>query len=129
MTDEPREHSAVFDLETSAASQRIAPAWITEGTVLLRALWVRWVPLPLATCVPVARGRAGKFELLDFVLVLLTYAASGAATLKDLYEQAGPSAGVLAASWQRARWPSRSALSRWLRDVSSVTVEPLRTLF
>jgi hypothetical protein len=129
MTDEPQEHSAVFDVEASASSQRIAPAWITEAIVLLRALWVRWLPLPLATCMPMKRGRAGKFEVLDFVLVLLTYAASGATTLKDLYAQAEPSAGVLAAAWQRVGWPSRSALSRVLRAISPTTLAPLRTLF
>ncbi len=85
---------------------------------MLRAWWMRWLPMPLVTSVRVERGRAGTFEVIDFVLVLLAYAVSGAATLRAYYEQAPPAEPTLMGSWQRHALPSRSALSRFLGDVS-----------
>lgn len=129
MADESREPSASFDLHTSSRSEQTAPTWLTQVLVLLRALWARWLPLPLVERLRVERGRAGQFEPIDFVLVLFVYAMSGATTLKDLYKQAKPVTAVLTGAWLRHALPSRSALSRFLGDVSSANVEEVRTLF
>ena len=129
MADESREHSASFELHTTSFSELATPPWLTEAIVALRALWACWLPLPLVERVRVERGRAGTFEVLDFVLVLLIYAVSGARTLKELYKQGTPFMSVLAGTWLRNAWPSRSALSRFLGDISPVAVEEMRTLF
>jgi hypothetical protein len=130
MADEPREHSAAVEMSTSTTDAPAAPPWMTEATLLLRAWWSRWLLLPLVERVRLVRQRAGKFELLDFALVLLAYQASGTRTIKDFYAQArGGVAGALAGAWGRRELPSRSALSRALRAVSVDTVEALRALF
>jgi hypothetical protein len=130
MADQPSElDDLTLDLRASSSPRPAAPPWLTEAVLVLRTWWTRWLPLPLVTSVRVERGRAGKFEVLDFVLVLLAYAVSGAATLHAFYEQARPAARALMGLWQRHALPSPSALSRFLGDVSWTAVESLRTLF
>jgi hypothetical protein len=129
MADESLEHSAALHLSTSSASERTAPPWTTEALVLLRAWWSRLLLIPLIELVRLDRGRAGTFEVVDFVLVLLAYATSGARTLKEFYAQAQPCAEALMGAWARDRMPSRSALSRALDAFSPKSVEALRELF
>jgi len=129
MVDEPHHDSASVVLHTSSLPQTNAPPWTAEAIAVLRTWWIRWLPLPLVETVQVSRGRAGRFEVIDFVLVLLTYAVSGAPTLRSFYQQAHPVASVLMALWQRYALPSRSALSRFLKDMSAEAVESLRALF
>jgi hypothetical protein len=129
MTDESPQTSASVELRSTETSQAVAPPWTTEAVLVARALWARWALLPLVEQVRVERGRAGTYSVVDFVLVLLTYAVSGAAHLKAFYAQAAPLTAMLTGVWQRERWPSRSALSRFLDDVSAPSLEALRTLF
>lgn len=123
------DNGSLVELRASSSPQPTAPPWLSEAIIVLRAWWTRWLPLPLATSVRVARGRAGKFEVLDFVLVLLAYAVSGAATLRSFYTQAHAVTGVLMGLWHRSTLPSRAALSRFLGAVSLESVDALRTLF
>jgi hypothetical protein len=129
MSDESREHSAALHLSTSSVSEPTAPPWLTQAIVLMQAWWSGWLLLPLVEHVRLARGRAGKFEVVDFVLVLLAYASSEARTLKAFYQQARPTAQVLMGAWGRNGMPSRSALSRFLKDVTPTAVEALRDFF
>jgi hypothetical protein len=129
MTDECRQPSASLELRSTESSQAVAPPWTTEALLVARALWSRWALLPLVEQVRVARGRAGTYAVVDFLLVLLTYAVSGTAHLKAFYAQVAPITAVLSAAWLRDQWPSRSALSRFLDDVSAPSLEALRTLF
>jgi hypothetical protein len=129
MTDESRQSSASLELCSTESSRAVAPPWTTEALLVARALWARWALLPLVEQVRVERGRAGTYSVVDFVLVLLTYALSGASNLKAFYAEAAPITGVLSAAWQRDRWPSRSAVSRFLDDVSAPSLEAFRTLF
>lgn len=129
MADESHEYSAPFDIHASTSSQPMAPAWTTEAVVILRTLWAGWALAPLAQQVPVDRGRAGTYVVLDVVLVLMAYATSGAPHLKAFYAQAVPVKAALAGVWLRDKWLSRSALSRFLADFSAPSVDALRTLF
>ena len=129
MSDESREHSAALYLSTSSASEPTAPPWLTQSIVLMQMWWSEWLLLPLVECVRLPRGRAGTFEVTDFVLVLLAYASSGAPTLRAFYEQACPATEAIMGAWGRHRMPSRSALSRFLSDVSPTAVEALRDFF
>lgn len=116
-------------IEASTQSQQTAPPWLAEAVVLARAIWSTWALLPLCETVRVARGRAGRYDVCDFVLLLLAYAVSKADTLAAFFFQAKPVRTALMASWQRDRSPSASALSRFLAAVTATSVEQLRTLF
>jgi hypothetical protein len=129
MSDESREHSAALHLSTTSASEPTAPPWLTQALVLAQTWWSQWLPMPLVEGVRVVRGRAGTFDVVDFVLVLLAYASSGGRDLKTFFEQARPVAQVLMGAWGRNKMPSRSALSRFLKDVTAAPVEALRDFF
>lgn len=128
--DEPREYSAALHISTSSSDEPTAPAWATEAIILARAWWSEWSLLGLVERVRLERGRAGTFDLIDFVLVLLAYQVSNARTIKDFYRQMrGGLDTALASVWSRSRLPSRSALSRALGAATATTVESLRELF
>jgi hypothetical protein len=116
-------------IEATAQPQQTAPPWLAEAVVLARAIWSTWALLPLCETVRVARGRAGLYEVCDFVLILLAYAVSKADTLAAFFAQAKPVRTGLMAAWQRDRMPSASALSRFLSAVQATSLEQLRTLF
>jgi hypothetical protein len=116
-------------IEATAQPQQTAPPWLAEAVVLVRTIWSTWALLPLCETVRVARGRAGLYDVCDVVLVLLAYAVSKAETLAAFFAQAAPVRTLLMASWQRARMPTASALSRFLSAVKATSSEQLRTLF
>ena len=76
-----------------------------------------------------ARRRFGHYEVIDFLAVLVGYALSGEPTLEAFYERLQPFAVPFMALFERDRLPSRSALSRFLAQLSEGPVEALRTLF
>jgi len=76
-----------------------------------------------------ARARFGRYELVDFAVVLIGYALSSEPTLKAFYARLLPFAEVFMALFGRHRLPSRSALSRFLAALDQESVEALRTLF
>src|SRR6266567_1142664 len=76
-----------------------------------------------------ARRRFGRYELIDFVAVLLGYAISGERTLETFYERLQPFANTFMALFGRARLPARSTLSRFLAALDQTPVEALRTVF
>jgi hypothetical protein len=75
------------------------------------------------------RKRFGRYEVIDFLAVLIGYAISGERTLEEFYERMQPFAVAFMALFGRDRLPSRSALSRFLAQLSEAPVEALRTLF
>ncbi len=76
-----------------------------------------------------ARRRFGRYELIDFVAVLLGYAISGERTLETFYERLQPFANTFMALFGRDRLPARSTLSRFLAALDQTPVEALRTVF
>ncbi len=76
-----------------------------------------------------ARRRFGHYDLIDFVAVLLGYAASSQRTLETFYERVQPFAKTFVALFGRDRLPARSTLSRFLAALNQAPVEVLRTLF
>jgi len=79
--------------------------------------------------VRLARGRAGHYDVIDFVALLLGYAASGEPTLETFFERLVPFAAPFMALFGRDRLPHRSTLSRFLADVDPACLEALRQLF
>jgi hypothetical protein len=79
--------------------------------------------------VRVVRGRMGRYEVMDFVLLLVSYAISGERTIADFYRSLEPVKEVLMSQWGRESCPSASSLSRFLGCVEASGVEALRSLF
>jgi hypothetical protein len=73
--------------------------------------------------------RFGRYELLDFVAVLIGYAVSGEPTLLAFYERLALWAEPFMALFGRNQLPHRSTLSRFLAALDQSTVEALRVLF
>ncbi len=76
-----------------------------------------------------ARARFGTYDTIDFVIVLLSYALSGEATILAFYDRLAPFTDDFLALFHRHQLPSRSALSRFLAALDEQTVEALRTQF
>ncbi len=76
-----------------------------------------------------ARRRFGRYEVIDFVAVLLGYAISGERTLDAFYQRVAPFAPLFMALFGRERLPARSTLSRFLAALTAEPVEALRKLF
>jgi len=129
MADELASSMRCGSIEASTQPRQTAPPWLAEAVVLARAIWSTLALLPLCETVRVARGRAGRYEVCDLVLILLAYAVSQADTLAAFFTQAKPVGTLLMASWQRDHCPSASALSRFLSAVTAPSCEQLRTLF
>ncbi len=83
----------------------------------------------IAERVRFARRRFGRYEVIDFVVVLLGYAVSGERTLEAFYECLHPFAAAFMALFGRDRLPARSTLSRFLAALTPEAVEALRALF
>jgi hypothetical protein len=76
-----------------------------------------------------ARRRFGRYEVIDFLAVLVGYAISGERTLEAFYEQLRPWASAFMALFGRQRLPARSTLSRFLAPLDQAAVEARLTLF
>jgi hypothetical protein len=68
------------------------------------------------------------YPVIDFLAVLFGYAISGERTLEEFYQRLQPFAVPFMALFERERFPSRSALSRFLAALTEAPVEALRTL-
>jgi hypothetical protein len=76
-----------------------------------------------------ARARFGKYDTIDFVVVLFSYALSGEPTIAAFYDRLAPFMQDFLTLFDRQQLPSRSALSRFLAALDEKTVEALRTQF
>lgn len=117
MAQKPSQDTSATRFDTTPPSALTTPDWAASALLVLRALRAAPVWGALAERVRVPRGRAGVFVALDFLLVLVTFAASDALDLKALFARLGPVARACAATWDRLRLPSRAALSRFLAAV------------
>jgi hypothetical protein len=116
-------------IQTTAESTPSPPAWFGEIVILSRYLQKHDILSKINEQVRFARKRFGRYELIDFLAVLFGYAISGERTLEAFYERLHPFAVPFMALFGRDRFPSRSALSRFLAALSEAPVEALRTLF
>ena len=128
MTQELAERNALVTLQTSSISHPILPPWLAEAILVLQRARDTQLLNGLQKLVRVPRGRAGLFEVCDFVLLLLVYAVSNIDTLKTFFDDLRPCKSLLPVVWARLRLPSRSALSRFLAVVPGAAVEALRPL-
>ena len=93
------------------------PAWFAELTVLARHFAQRGILDAIDERVRLARGRAGHYDVIDFVALLLGYAVSGEPTPETFFDRMTPFAEPFMALFGRERRPHRSTLSRFLAAV------------
>ena len=116
-------------VEAGGESELRIPEWFGEA-VLCGKYWLdSGLVGYLEEEVRVERGRMGRYEVMDFVLLLMGYAISGERTIADFYRALSPVKDVLMSQWGRERCPSASSLSRFLGSVGASAVEALRSLF
>jgi hypothetical protein len=105
------------------------PAWFAEVTLLAHHLAQRGILDALCDQVHLARGRMGRYEVIDFLAILFGYAISGEPTFAAFYERLAPFAGPFMALFGREQLPHRSTLSRFLAAMDTSCLEALRALF
>src|SRR5947207_7780309 len=116
-------------IQTSSESVPATPSWFGEVVLMAAYLRKQDVLTQISERVRFARRRFGRYEVIDFLAVLLGYAISGERTLETFYERLQPFAVPFMALFERDRLPSRSALSRFLAALTQAPVDALRTLF
>jgi len=115
-------------IHTSSASVPCPPPWWGELVLLSQHLRHQGILAHLTEGIHFARRRFGRYEVIDFLVILFGYALSGERTLETFYAWVLPFAPVFMALFGRDRLPSRSALARFLSALSFSAVEALRTL-
>jgi hypothetical protein len=120
---------ATIDIQTCPQEVPTIPPWFAEVAVLARHFQRRGLVETLVDQVRLARGRLGRYEVLDFVALLLGYAVSGEPTLEAFFARLAPFATPFMALFGRDRLPHRSTLSRFLDAVDAPCLEALRRLF
>ncbi len=117
------------DIRTCPEDVPSVPAWFAELILLARHFSQRGVLDAICEQVHLARGRAGHYDVIDFVAVLLGYALSSEATLEAFFDRLQPFAAPFMALFGRDHLPHRSTLSRFLADVDVTGLEALRQQF
>ncbi len=116
-------------IQTTASSVPSTPSWFGEVVLMATHLCKHGVLTKISEQVRFARRRFGRYDVIDFLVVLFGYAISGERTLEEFYERIQPFAVPFMALFERDRLPSRSAFSRFLAALTEVPIEALRTLF
>jgi hypothetical protein len=105
------------------------PAWMEEVAAVAHILTKVGVWKAIEDHMQFARARFGKYDTIDFVMVLFGYALSGEPTLVSFYDRLAPFTQDFLLLFHRHQLPSRSALSRFLAALDHNAVEALRTQF
>ncbi|HEY4386908.1 MAG TPA: hypothetical protein VGN34_20830 [Ktedonobacteraceae bacterium] len=116
-------------IQTTPESSIATPSWFGEVVLISTYLHTQGVLNKINEQIHFARKRFGRYEIIDFLAVLFGYAISGERTLEEFYQRLQPFAVPFMALFDRDRFPSRSALSRFLAALTEAPVEALRTLF
>jgi hypothetical protein len=77
-------------IQTTSRSFPSTPCWFGEVVVIAQSLQRRGMLAEISERVRFARRRFGRYEVIDFVAVLLGYAVSGERTLEAFYECVHP---------------------------------------
>ena len=105
------------------------PPWFAEVVILARHFTHQGYLDAISQQVRLARGRAGSFDVLDFVALLLGYAVSGEPTLQAFVDRLAPFAQPFMALFGRNQLPHRATLSRFLAAVDPTCRDALRQVF
>jgi len=105
------------------------PPWFAEVVVLARYFTQQGQLDAISQRVRRARGRAGTFDVRDFVAVLRGDAVRGEPTLAAFYVRRAPFAPAFLARFGRDQLPHRSTLSRFRAAVDTPCRAARRQLF
>jgi len=119
----------VVQIQVDPTDSSSTPPWFGEVTVVAHALQRYGLLKAIQERVRFVRARMGKYELIDFVAMLIGYAVSGEPTLRAFCERVQPFASAFMALFGRADFPNPATLSRYLTVLDQPCVEALRTLF
>ncbi len=120
---------SVVQIQVDPTNSPSTPPWFGEVTVVAHALQRHGILKAIEERVRFVRARMGKYELIDFVAMLIGYAVSGEPTLRAFCERVQPFASAFMALFGRADFPTPPTLSRYLAVLDQPCVEALRTLF
>ncbi len=124
-TDNPSSVS----LQTSTEPIASVPEWFGEVALIAHTMSRLGLLSEISEHVRFTRKRFGRFEVIDFVVMLIGYALSGEPTLKAYYERLLPFASAFMALFGRSGLPHRATLSRFLAALDEPFVEALRSVF
>ena len=116
-------------IQVDPTSVPSTPAWFGEVAVVAHTFQQLGLVRAIEERVRLTRARMGKYELIDFVAVLIGYAVSGERTLRAFSQRVRPFAEPFMALFGRAELPDPATLSRYLAALDQPCVEALRTLF
>jgi len=119
----------VVHIQVDPTNAPSTPPWFGEVAVVAHALQRYGILNAIQERVRFVRARMGKYELIDFVAMLIGYAVSGELTLRAFCERVQPFATAFMALFGRADFPTPPTLSRYLAVLDQPCVEALRTLF
>jgi hypothetical protein len=119
----------VVQIQVDPTDLPSTPSWLGEVAVIAHALQRHGILTAIQERVQFVRARMGKYELIDFVAMLMSYAVSGEPTLRAFCERVRPFASAFMALFGRADFPTPATLSRYLAVLDQPCVEALRTLF
>ncbi len=93
------------EIGVEGSGERRVPEWMGEA-VLYGKYWSEsGLVERLGERVRVERGRMGQYEVMDYVLLLNSYAISGEASLKEYFSAIKPVSGLVMGLWERERSP------------------------
>ena len=120
---------SVVQIQVDPTNTPSTPSWFGEVVVVTHALQRHGILKAIEERVRFVRARMGRYELIDFVAMLIGYAVSGEPTLRAFCERVQPFASAFMALFGRADFPTPPTLSRYLAVLDQPCVEALRTLF
>jgi len=118
-----------LEVQTAEQPQPAVPSWFAETILIAQYLRTYGLLDALMTQVRLARGRFGRYEVVDCLALLFGYAISGERTLQAYFERLASVATPFMALFEREALPHRATLSRFLAAVDGPCVEALRALF
>src|SRR5579875_1807884 len=77
-------------IQTASDVQCATPSWLGEVALVACHLQKQGILTKICERVRFARRRFGRYEIIDFLVVLFGYAISGERTLQDFYETLRP---------------------------------------
>jgi hypothetical protein len=119
----------VVHIQVDPTNAPSTPFWFGEVAIVAHAFQQYGLLKAIEERVRFVRARMGKYELIDFVAMLIGYAVSGERTMQAFCERVQPFAPAFMALFGRADFPNPATLSRYLAVLDQPCVEALRTLF
>src|SRR5258707_1425308 len=116
-------------IQAALTSVPSTPSWFGEVAVVAHAFQRFGLIQAIEERVRFVRARMGKYEMIDFVVMLIGYAVSGERTLSAFSQRVGPFAEAFMALFGRSDLPDLATLSRYLAALDQACVEAVATLF